>query len=151
MTIFVKLPPNSGHLLITDKLFKTRRCPLFRGSTVTAYCCTHNIAKVILVGLNNLHYCLRVINSCVTSGSTSVRENLKPFDILYFDILTESCFYFHFANDFHNIDVLFIKLSDKAAVLFPDTKKIRLLVNDRPCDRKRPGFQVLLYYAYWVL
>ena len=34
MAIFVKLPPNSGHLLITDKFFNTRRCPLFRGFTV---------------------------------------------------------------------------------------------------------------------
>ena len=28
------LPPNSGHLSITDKYFETRRCPLFRGFTV---------------------------------------------------------------------------------------------------------------------
>ena len=34
VTIFVKLPPNSGHLSVTDKFFKTRRCPLFRGFTV---------------------------------------------------------------------------------------------------------------------
>ena len=34
MTIFVKLPPNNEHLLIMDKYFKTRRCPLFRGFTV---------------------------------------------------------------------------------------------------------------------
>ena len=34
VTIFVKLPLNSGHLLITDKFFKTRRCPLCRGSTI---------------------------------------------------------------------------------------------------------------------
>ena len=34
MTIFVKLPPNDEHLLIMDKYFKTRRCPLFRGFTV---------------------------------------------------------------------------------------------------------------------
>ena len=32
VTIFFKLPPNSGHLSITDKFFKTRRCPLFRVS-----------------------------------------------------------------------------------------------------------------------
>ena len=32
--IFVKLPPNRGHLSITDKFCKTRRCPLFRGFTV---------------------------------------------------------------------------------------------------------------------
>ena len=31
MTIFVKLSPNSEHLLIIDKFLKTRRCPLFRG------------------------------------------------------------------------------------------------------------------------
>ena len=31
---FVKLPANSRHLLTTDKFFKTRRCPLFRGFTV---------------------------------------------------------------------------------------------------------------------
>ena len=33
-TIFVKLPPNSRHLLITDNFFKSRRCPLFRGFTI---------------------------------------------------------------------------------------------------------------------
>ena len=32
--IFLKLPPNSGYLSITDYFFKTRRCPLFRGFTV---------------------------------------------------------------------------------------------------------------------
>ena len=32
--IFVKLLPNSGHLSVTDKFCKTRRCPLFRGFTV---------------------------------------------------------------------------------------------------------------------
>ena len=35
--IFVRLPPNSGHLLITDKTLKTRKCPLFRGFTVFSY------------------------------------------------------------------------------------------------------------------
>ena len=30
VTIFFKLPPNSGHLSKTDKFFKTRGCPLFR-------------------------------------------------------------------------------------------------------------------------
>ena len=34
LTIFVKLSPNSRHLLIKDKFFKTRRCQLFRGFTV---------------------------------------------------------------------------------------------------------------------
>ena len=35
VTIFVKLPPNSGHLLITDRyFFKTRTRPLFRGFTI---------------------------------------------------------------------------------------------------------------------
>ena len=34
MTIFVKLPPNSGHLQITDKFFKIRMCLLFRGFTI---------------------------------------------------------------------------------------------------------------------
>ena len=33
-TISVKLPPNKEHLLITEKFFKTLRCPLFRGFTV---------------------------------------------------------------------------------------------------------------------
>ena len=31
----VKLPHNSGHLLITDKFDKTRRYPLFRGFIVS--------------------------------------------------------------------------------------------------------------------
>ena len=34
VTISVKLPLNSGHLLITDKFFKTRSCVIFRGLTV---------------------------------------------------------------------------------------------------------------------
>ena len=37
VTIFLKLPPKSGHLSVTDKFFKTRWCPLFRGFTV--FCC----------------------------------------------------------------------------------------------------------------
>ena len=37
MTIFFKLPPNSGHLSITDKSFKTRKYPLFIGFTVTTF------------------------------------------------------------------------------------------------------------------
>ena len=37
MAIFVKLPPNSGKLLITDNILKTRRCPLFRSFTVFNY------------------------------------------------------------------------------------------------------------------
>ena len=41
MTIFFKLPPNSGHLSMTDKLFKTRRCPLFRGSNCISYPLVH--------------------------------------------------------------------------------------------------------------
>ena len=36
VTTFVNLPPNSGHLSMTDKFYKTRRCPLFRGFTVQA-------------------------------------------------------------------------------------------------------------------
>ena len=36
MTLYVKLPPNSGHLSITYKFSNTRRCPLFRSFTV--YC-----------------------------------------------------------------------------------------------------------------
>ena len=34
MAICFKLPPNSEHLSITDKFFKTGRCPLFRVFTV---------------------------------------------------------------------------------------------------------------------
>ena len=37
VTIIFKLPPTSGHLSMTDKFFKARRCPLFRGSTVFPY------------------------------------------------------------------------------------------------------------------
>ena len=32
VTIFFKLPPNSGHLSITDKFFMTRSCPLSEAS-----------------------------------------------------------------------------------------------------------------------
>ena len=34
VTVLVKLPSNSGHLLTTEKKFKTRMCPLFRGFTL---------------------------------------------------------------------------------------------------------------------
>ena len=34
VTIFLKLPPNSRHLSITENLFKTRTCLVFRGFTV---------------------------------------------------------------------------------------------------------------------
>ena len=34
LTIFLKLPLSSRHHSITDKFFKTRSCPLFRGFTV---------------------------------------------------------------------------------------------------------------------
>ena len=42
MTIFVKLPPNNGYLLITDKFFKTHRCPLFRD-----FSCCHSLSFFI--------------------------------------------------------------------------------------------------------
>ena len=45
MTIFSKLPLNSGHLSITDKFLKTRRCPLFRVFTVLA--CTQLVLYCI--------------------------------------------------------------------------------------------------------
>ena len=48
MTIFVKLPPNNEHLLIMDKYFKTRRCPLFRGFTVfEKHRCTRRLLSTI--------------------------------------------------------------------------------------------------------
>ena len=37
VAIFVKLPPNSGKILIRNNFLKTRRCPLFRGFTVFNY------------------------------------------------------------------------------------------------------------------
>ena len=43
MTIFLKLPPNSRHLSITEKIFKTSRCSLFTGFTVSnLHDCTFN-------------------------------------------------------------------------------------------------------------
>ena len=42
MTVYVKLPPNSEHLSITDKFFKTRRCPLFRGFIVLSLVFAYN-------------------------------------------------------------------------------------------------------------
>ena len=48
MTIFVKLPPNNEYLLIMDKYFKTRRCPLFRGFTVfEKHRCTRRLLSTI--------------------------------------------------------------------------------------------------------
>ena len=37
VTIFFELPPNSGHLSITEKFFNIRKCALFRGFTVRTY------------------------------------------------------------------------------------------------------------------
>ena len=34
MTVYVKLPPNRGHVSIMGVFFKTRRCLLFRDFTV---------------------------------------------------------------------------------------------------------------------
>ena len=43
MTIFLKLPPNSGHVSMTEKIFKTSRCSLFTGFTVSnLHDCTFN-------------------------------------------------------------------------------------------------------------
>ena len=39
VTVLVKLPSNSGHLLTTEKNFKTRMCPLLRGFTVYGKYC----------------------------------------------------------------------------------------------------------------
>ena len=47
MTIFFKLPPNSGHLSITDNLPKTHRCQLFRGFTVLALKLDSHLPKKI--------------------------------------------------------------------------------------------------------
>ena len=44
VTISVKLPPNSGYLLITDKFFKTRRCPLSRGFAIQRNCAWESFA-----------------------------------------------------------------------------------------------------------
>ena len=49
MTISVKLPPNSGHLLITDKFFKTCRCPLFRGFTVLRWMICNTLNDLYLL------------------------------------------------------------------------------------------------------
>ena len=42
MTVYVKLPPDSEHLSITDKFFKTRRCPLFGGFIVLSLVFAYN-------------------------------------------------------------------------------------------------------------
>ena len=44
VTVFFKLPHNSGHLSIADKFLKTRRCSLFRAFTVL--CWLNNKKKI---------------------------------------------------------------------------------------------------------
>ena len=59
MTVYVKLPPNSGHLPVTDKFFNTRRCPLFRSFTVDLSQ-TFNIRILAILWLSAL-FGLRVL------------------------------------------------------------------------------------------
>ena len=66
MTIFLKLPPNSGHVSMTEKIFKTSRCSLFTGFTVS-----------------NLHDCTfnkrnqNDVNNIDLKSKTSIFEKLK--------------------------------------------------------------------------
>ena len=55
MTIFFKLPPNSGRLSITDKFLKTRRCPLLRGFTVICLLCFQEVdlQNLVLTEIRN--------------------------------------------------------------------------------------------------
>ena len=46
VTIFAKLPPNSGDLLIMENFLKSGRCPLFRGFTVYFFCFELKFSKV---------------------------------------------------------------------------------------------------------
>ena len=48
--MFLKLPPNSGYLSVTDKFFKARRCPLFGGFTVFEKNCSF-IVKTIIISI----------------------------------------------------------------------------------------------------
>ena len=63
MTIFLKLPPNSGHLSITDKFFETQRYLLFRCFTVsklTSKIHPWKYLKLILIWscyLQSRHWC----------------------------------------------------------------------------------------------
>ena len=52
MTVYVKLPPNSGHLSIRDKFIKVRSCTLFRGFTVYK----NNSAKRPVLYLQTVQY-----------------------------------------------------------------------------------------------
>ena len=56
LTIFFKLPPNSGHHSTMDKFFKTRGCPLSRTFTVLSSLCSYiisvsSISSVFEIGL----------------------------------------------------------------------------------------------------
>ena len=58
MRIFLKLPPNSRHLSITDKFVKTRRCPLFRGFPVLPLLSysNHQIKQMVVLFLITLRH-----------------------------------------------------------------------------------------------
>ena len=61
VAIFTKLPPNSRSLVITDRFFKTHRCPLFRGFTVFSYqfiqvCVLVYVCVCVSLGVLNLRY-----------------------------------------------------------------------------------------------
>ena len=60
MIIFVKLPPSSGHLLITDKFFKTRRYP----SAVQKFHCITMLqivfSGIVFIKLSNFFFVLLI-------------------------------------------------------------------------------------------
>ena len=60
VTIFFKLPPNSGRLSITDKFFKTRRCLLFRGFTAVLVLEIGQVKKFLSLTRPHSPMCIRI-------------------------------------------------------------------------------------------
>ena len=80
MTIFFKLPPNSGHLSITGKFFKTRRCALFRGFTVAFYTHSRKIwnfsRKDYVSNYHALYWSQQFFMSPVTKPNSDYTDNV---------------------------------------------------------------------------
>ena len=74
VTIFFKLPPNSGHLSITDKFFKTSRCPVFRGFTVI---CVVSFCPQYPQANPSSRYVICLLSGTTTSKTPSSSRNIN--------------------------------------------------------------------------
>ena len=86
MTVYVKLPPNSRHLSLKDKFFKTCRCPL-KGFTVIIS--MEGAKDIVLVSLSlNLIKYQRIYNISLNALHSSVHcVKVSVFGVILVRIL----------------------------------------------------------------